>query len=239
MLKPLPYQEPERIVELYTSPRKPACTTCGNVRSISTNSRNGRPTKPLRCGVLFRPDRRQGFGRSVPRRTGDGGNLHHPAVQPLLVPSSPRNRTNRAPTQVIVLTQSYWQSQYQESPEVLGKEVRIDEEAYKVIGVAPRQLEAFDARMKFITPLSWPAAAENPQGRYGVGLQLFGRLKPGVTAGQADAEAKVLESATSRGPPPLKAFVERSDDDDVGGVKEQRVSRRGRRHDVAGGALLR
>jgi putative ABC transport system permease protein len=88
---------------------------------------------------------------------------------------------------VIVLTQSYWQMQYQESPEVLGKEVRIDDEGYKVIGVAPRVLEAFDARMKFVVPLSWPPAAENPQGRYGVGIQLFGRLKPGVTAGQADA----------------------------------------------------
>ena len=38
----------------------------------------------------------------------------------------------------------------------------------------------FDARMKFVVPLSCPAAAENPQGRYGVGIQLFGRLKPGV-----------------------------------------------------------
>jgi hypothetical protein len=43
----------------------------------------------------------------------------------------------------------------------------IDDEAYQIIGVAPRELEAFDARMKFVVPLSWPAAAENPQGRYG------------------------------------------------------------------------
>ena len=106
---------------------------------------------------------------------------------------------------VIVLTRSYWQTQYQESPEVLGKEVRIDDEAYKVIGVAPWELEAFDARMKFVVPLSWPAAAENPQGRYGVGTQLYGRLKPDVTAGQADAEAKILEKRyVDAGPPQLK-----------------------------------
>ena len=124
-----------------------------------------------------------------------------------------------------MLTQSYWQTQYQESPEVLGKEIRIDDEAYKVIGVAPRVLEAFDARMKFIVPLSWAPAQENPQGRYGVGIQLFGRLKPGVTAGQADAEAKILEKRyVDAGPPPLKAFVERSGMTmNVGGVQEQRV----------------
>src|SRR4029453_16358978 len=105
--------------------------------------------------------------------------------------------------------------------------VRIDDEAYKVIGVAPRELEAFDARMKFVVPLSWPAAAENPQGRYGVGIQLYGRLKPGVTAGQADAEAKGIEKRyVDAGPPPLKAFVERSGMTmNVGGVQEQRVQR--------------
>jgi putative ABC transport system permease protein len=108
---------------------------------------------------------------------------------------------------------------------VLGKEVRIDEEAYKVIGVAPRAFEAFDARMKFVVPLSWPAAAENPQGRYGVGIQLFGRLKPGVTVGQANAEAKTLEKRyVDAGPPPLKDFVDRSGMTmNVGGVQEQRV----------------
>jgi predicted permease len=82
-----------------------------------------------------------------------------------------------------------------------------------------------DARMKFVVPLSWPPAAENPQGRYGVGIQLFGRLKPGVAAGTADAEAKVMEKRyVDAGPPPLKDFVERSGMTmNVGGVQEQRV----------------
>ena len=86
-------------------------------------------------------------------------------------------------------------------------------------------LEAFDARVKFVVPLSWQPAQENPQGRYGVGIQLFGRLKPGVTAGQADAEAKVLEKRyVDAGPPPLKQFAERSGMTmNVGGVQEQRV----------------
>ena len=146
-------------------------------------------------------------------------------IQPVLGTFFTKDNNRPGNDKVIVLTQSYWQTQYQESPEVLGKEIRIDDEAYKVIGVAPRVLEAFDARMKFVVPLSWPAAAENPQGRYGVGIQLFGRLKPGVTAGQADAEAKIMEKRyVDAGPPPLKQFVERSGMTmNVGGVQEQRV----------------
>lgn len=109
----------------------------------------------------------------------------------------PSEQNKPGADKVIVLTQSYWQTQYQESPEVLGKEVRIDDDAYKVIGVAPRELEAFDARMKFVVPLSWPPAAENPQGRYGVGIQLFGRLKPASRQGRRTPRPRSWRSATS------------------------------------------
>ncbi len=71
-----------------------------------------------------------------------------------------------------------------------------------MIGVAPRIFEAWDARVKYVVPLSWPSDNENPQNRYGVGIQLFGRLKPDVAAGQADAEAKTLgKRYVDAGPP--------------------------------------
>src|SRR5690606_23915480 len=103
---------------------------------------------------------------------------------------------------VVVLTQSFWQTQFSERLDVLDEEIRIDGESYKVIGIAPRLFEAFDARVKYIIPLSWGPNAENPQRRYGVGIQLFGRLKHGATIGQADAEAKILEERYVDGSPP-------------------------------------
>ncbi|MBA3948636.1 MAG: FtsX-like permease family protein, partial [Acidobacteria bacterium] len=146
-------------------------------------------------------------------------------MQPVLGTFFTKEQNRPGADKVIVLTQSYWQTQYSESPDVIGQQMRIDDETFQIIGVAPRVLEAMDARMKFIAPLSWPAQAENPQARFGVGLQLFARLKPGVTASQADAEAKVLEQRyVDAGPPPLKQFVERSGMTmNVGGVQEQRV----------------
>ena len=227
MLKPLPYQEPEQIVELYTSASKAGLHHMpANVPFYLDYSQNATSYESLALWAFFYG--LVGEKDSVVRTPGVRATAEIFTilrVQPLLGTFFTKEQNKPGADKVIVLTQSYWQSQYQESPEVLGREVRIDEEAYKVIGVAPRQLEAFDARMKFLVPLSWPAAAENPQGRYGVGLQLFGRLKPGVTAGQADAEAKVLERRyVDAGPPPLKAFVERSGMTmNVGGVQEQRV----------------
>ena len=227
MLKPLPYQEPKQIVELYSSASKAGLHHMpANVPFYLDYSKNGTSYESLALWTFFYG--LVGEKDSVVRMPGVRATAEIFTIlriQPLLGTFFTKDQNKPGADKVIVLTQTYWQTQFQESPEVLGKEVRIDDEAYKVIGVAPRVLEAFDARMKFIVPLSWPAQAENPQGRYGVGIQLFGRLKPNVTAGQADAEAKVIEKRyVDAGPPPLKAFVERSGMTmNVGGVQEQRV----------------
>jgi putative ABC transport system permease protein len=227
MLKPLPYQEPQRIVELYTSASKAGLNHMpANVPFYLDYSRNATSYESLGLWTFFYS--LVGDKDSVVRTGGVRATAEIFSVlriQPLLGSLFTKDQNKPGADKVVVLTQSYWRTQFQERPEVIGKDLRIDDEAYKVIGVAPRTLEAFDARMKFIVPLSWPPQAENPQGRYGVGIQLFGRLKPGVTAGQADAEAKVIEKRyVDAGPPPLKAFVERSGMTmNVGGVQEQRV----------------
>src|SRR5262245_28213865 len=227
MLKPLPYQEPERIVELYTSATKAGLDHMpANVPFYIDYSANATSYESLGLWAFFYGlvGEKDAVVR-VPgvRMTAEIFNILR--IQPVTGAFFTKEQNRPGSDKVIVLTQSYWRTQYQESPEVVGKEVRIDDEAYKIIGVAPRTLEAFDARMKFVVPMSWPPGAENPQGRYGVGTQLFGRLKPGVTIRQADAEAKTLEKRyVDAGPPPLKAFVERSGMTmNVGGVQEQRV----------------
>ena len=227
MLKPLPYQEPERIVELYTSAAKAGLNRMpANVPMYLDYSANSTSYDSVGLSAFFYGlvgDKDSVVRVPGLRMTADIFNILK--VQPALGSFFTKENNKPGNDKVIVLTQSYWQTQYQESPEVIGKEIRIDDEAYKVIGVAPRVFEAFDARAKFVLPLSWPPAQENPQGRYGVGIQLFARLKPGVGAGQADAEAKVIEKRyVDAGPAPLKQFVERSGMTmNVGGVQEERV----------------
>src|SRR6186713_156618 len=227
MLKPLPYTEPERIVELYSAaPKAGLHHMPANVPFYMDYSKNASSYESLGLWQFFFS--LVGEKDSVVRIPGvrmTAEMFDILRIKPVIGTFFTKENNKPGADKVIVLTQSYWQSQYEERPEVLGTEIRIDDEAYKVIGVAPRVLEAFDARMKFVVPLSWTPQQENPQGRYGVGIQLFGRLKPGVTAGQADAEAKTLEKRyVDAGPPPLKAFVERSGMTmNVGGVQEQRV----------------
>ena len=227
MLKPLPFEEPERVVELYTSATKAGLNHMpANVPFYLDYSKNATSYEAIALwnfSYTMVGDEGSAVRTPLVRATAEIFSILR--VQPLLGSFFTAEQNKEGADKVAVLTQSYWRAQFNESPEVIGRDIRIDGQVYKVIGVAPRVLESMDARVKMVLPLSWPAAAENPQGRYGVGIDLYGRLKPGVSVGQADAEAKTLEKVyVDAGPPQLKQFAERSGMTmNVGGVQQQRV----------------
>jgi len=227
MLKPLPFSEPEQIVELYTSAKKAGLDHMpANVVFYLDYSRNAASYGELSLWQFFQGMVGEGESRKMVGCVKASAEIFSILrVQPLLGTFFTKEQNKPGADMVVVLTESCWKEDFNGSPEVLGKEIRIFEDVVKVIGVAPRSFEAFDARVKYVQALSWGPGAENPQGRYGVGLQLFARLKPGVSAGQADAEAKTLEQRyVEAGPAPLKQFVERSGMTmNVGQVQEQRV----------------
>ncbi len=81
MLKPLPYQEPERIVELYSSAVKAGLNHMpANVPFyLDYSTERDLLREPRAVDVLLRPGRRKGFCRPYPRRTDDRRDLQHPA----------------------------------------------------------------------------------------------------------------------------------------------------------------
>lgn len=93
---------------------------------------------------------------------------------------------------VLVMTNRLWRERYYADPQIIGKFVSIDSEPYQVVGVlAPSPLDRGSAGL-FAVPLL-PAtdtrtAAGTPQ--HG---NIIGRLKPGVTIAQAQAEMTVIE----------------------------------------------
>ncbi|HEY4247102.1 MAG TPA: ABC transporter permease [Lacunisphaera sp.] len=227
LLKPLPFHEPSQIVELYTSAAKAGLNKMpANVPIYLDYSKNASSYEAIALWTFSQ----QMFGEDespvrLDMASATAEIFSILRIQPLLGKFFTKEQNRPGADKVVVLTQTFWQTQFAEDPGAVGKTVRIAGEPYTVIGVAPRAFEAWDARVKYILPLSWPPAQENPQGRYGVGIQLFGRLKPGVSAGQADAEAKTLEKHyVDASPPQVKTFVERSGMTmNVGGVQEQRV----------------
>ena len=108
---------------------------------------------------------------------------------------------------VVILGHDLWEKDFGADPAILGRKVRLSGIDFTVIGVAPARFTGMDLyfRPSFFVPVAmWPRFVTNPKDRpleardYRA-LSVKGRLKPGVTVAQAQAElvgiAKALERA--------------------------------------------
>src|SRR4051812_38680305 len=93
---------------------------------------------------------------------------------------------------VVVLSDRLWQRKYGRDPKAVGQQITLDGENYTVVGVMPAQFQfapfwATGAEMW--APLNLSARLQD---RKGQSLRVFGRLKPGVTREQAQAEMDTI-----------------------------------------------
>ncbi len=85
---------------------------------------------------------------------------------------------------VIVLSDGLWKRRFGADPRVVGREVRLNGQAYQVIGVAPAGFEFPSAGIDFWAPMAFDPA-KFWAGRRPHFLRAVARLKPGVTFAQA------------------------------------------------------
>ncbi|MBV8629950.1 MAG: ABC transporter permease [Silvibacterium sp.] len=94
----------------------------------------------------------------------------------------------------VVISDAIWRSMYNADPAILGQSVRISGTTYVVAGVMPRGFSfPFDVR----TPQVWKLVqlSDDDKGRT-IGMPeytVLGRLKPGITRPQAEAELSALQ----------------------------------------------
>jgi predicted permease len=94
---------------------------------------------------------------------------------------------------VMLLRADLWKRSFGGDPRVLGRTVKVNGEAYTVIGVMPdtfRQLWMFPEQLWI--PLTFTPAQLSPAGRAQRSLSVFGRLKPGVSEARARSELQTI-----------------------------------------------
>jgi putative ABC transport system permease protein len=115
--------------------------------------------------------------------------------------------------QVAVLSYRTWQSRFHGEPAVIGSKILLDRKPYQVIGVMPRNFEFPLApgrlnQCELWVPMSFTTeelSSELSNGNWN--FQMVGRLKPGVTAAQAQQDANRVSQEVMRNfPPALKTI---------------------------------
>ena len=95
---------------------------------------------------------------------------------------------------VVILDHSLWEQQFSADPNILGRKIRLNGIEFTVIGVAPDRFTGMSEliRPAFYVPLMmYPRLAADLKAldsRSARNLSVKGRLKPGVSMGQAQAE---------------------------------------------------
>jgi putative ABC transport system permease protein len=111
----------------------------------------------------------------------------------------------------VVLTQSFWESNFQKDPGIIGRTIHVNGEIYEVIGIAPKTFESLNARPRFILSQRWTPQQSASYNRYSYSHTLFGRLKPDATIGAATGQMTALErQAMDNAPPFVKQNVDRN-----------------------------
>jgi len=106
---------------------------------------------------------------------------------------------------VMVISYSLWKRTFEGDPKTIGKQVQLSGHSFTIIGVTPKSFSGVDLwfRPDVYLPMMMTAAVA-PEGsdtlthRDYRGCNLLGRLKPGVTIAQAQAELNVIMSDLER-----------------------------------------
>ena len=209
LLQPLPYSHPEQLVSvsLMTFPPNAAKGAVGvpdsssypdffdwRSQNHSFESMASYDTMPLILG--------SSGSRSAQSLTGarvSSDFFHVLQISPTLGRSFTRDE-EKPGAHVAILSHDLWASTYASSPEIVGKTIQLSDEPFTVVGVlgadASFPMLANPAPSVWITP-SIDAEGKNPslQQRGWNQLSVVGRLKPGVTLGEAQADLNVLQRA--------------------------------------------
>jgi putative ABC transport system permease protein len=94
---------------------------------------------------------------------------------------------------VVLLSDKLWRRRFAANPNVVGREVHLAGENYMIAGVMPRGLPFFDnlPEVELWTPIAF-APNDNLATRNNHFINLVGRLKPGVTVAQAQADVSAI-----------------------------------------------
>ncbi|MGH9740726.1 MAG: ABC transporter permease, partial [Candidatus Acidiferrum sp.] len=123
-------------------------------------------------------------------------------VSPILGRDFSSDEGQRGHNNVVLLSYGLWHRRFGADRDIVGKPIRLDGESYLVVGVMPPEVTLFASQgsltgkpAQLWWPYAWPDQAQVPHGRW---ITAIGRLKPGVSLAQSQAEMDGLVAAITK-----------------------------------------
>ena len=197
LLRPLPFQDPQRLVWIEGPPKQCglSCVTYSVGAFEEYQQRNQSLESVTGYMPFYGPSDYKLTGRGEPQPVSGvwvACNFFQTlGVHPILGrPFSPDEcRKNASPA--VLLSYFFWKRQFAEDRSIVGQAITLNNASVTVAGVLP---PSFDFGSVFApgTKMDILVPAVYDMRNWGNTLLLIGRLKPGMTVGQTQAEANLL-----------------------------------------------
>jgi predicted permease len=203
LLRPLPYAAPERLVNLYG--RYPqfgrTSTSLPDFQDWRAGTHSFEQLAGRHSGAFVLT------GEGEPERViADRVTSNFFAtlgVKPLLgrafLPAEDKMGSDR---QVVVLSHGYWQRRFGGDARIVGRQIQLNGKPWTVVGVAPPEL-----RFGRAVDVWAPTVVDTTLNRRSEYLDVIGRLKPGVTIAQANADVAAVVRQLAQQYPATNATI--------------------------------
>jgi putative ABC transport system permease protein len=189
LLKPLPYPDPERILLLWEKPPGGGNNVVSAMNFLDWRSQSSSFTGV--AAITGRSMTLSGTGEPTLMRVARVSAAYFDilSVKPKLGRTFASDEDTPGKEHVIVMSHRLWTTQFGGDAGMVGRSVTLDGEAYTIIGVLPEG-SVFDRTFNQMwRPLAFTAGERTRNFHW---LQVFARLKPGVSIEQARAEMDAI-----------------------------------------------
>jgi len=186
MLRPLPYPDAHRLVHVYSTVPERGWTY--NSVSIPDYLDLREQSRTVDLATSYGRDFNvSGIGERPERINGERVSWNYFQVlklQPVIGRTFTREEERDGQHRVAIISDGLWQRRFGGDPGILETTMELDGEPYTVVGVLPPKFRFYERRTDIWTPI--PLTGEESRGSHF--LAPVGRLRPGATLEQANAE---------------------------------------------------
>jgi len=202
LLSPLPYAEPDRLVGVAFTPhdRRPNASQAGRtadfVREHSTSFASVAIMDDSGPTVNLSVDR--GHAVQVSALGVSEGYFRTLEVRPALGRTFTAEEDRAGAARVAILSDGLWTRVFGRDPGIIGRSIRVNQEAFTVVGVMPASFRASAETAPGVlgTPDLWQPLQLGPKsaGYEGDNWEMIARLRPGISVAHAQQELTSLET---------------------------------------------
>jgi len=192
LLRPLPYRDPERLVQLWHA--APGIGMAQVEQSDASYIQyHDKATRSFESTASYQEDAASLTGSQDPERVSSANVtasfLPTLGVRPAVGRNFKEEEDRPGGPAVAILSDALWRRRYGADPAMLGKTIQVNGKAREVVGIMPAGFHFPDATTEIWLPMGIDRAHLNT-GSFN--RDAIGRLRPGVTMRAAEAEMQPL-----------------------------------------------